>query len=277
MHLFLCGITSAGNLQNLKEMIEPIKEYFDGLCFTFHDAHDEGWSYLNENKGKGEIISAKWCQRHGYSMTHYLWQGPMQEGDYFIQLDSSERLGKEFCEKLLPPIIQSMNENGIGMVSNFGKGLVFKYSEVLEFRGSPHWYPINLAGNAINMELPLEHFWNTRAEQRSEYQWVDHYAKYFLYPAGSNHALLGLEKNGDPQKLFPEREKKRLEFRREMIKRGYTLTLDDLNAMMGSAPLDDNLRKMINEEKVWQDFYRYHILKDTTVVHSHENKHMKEI
>lgn len=274
--LYLCGITSAGNYDNLFAMIEPVKKYFDGLCFTFHGEQDEGWKYLCENKGVGDIIPAKWCQRHGYSMTHYLWQGPMVTGDYFVQLDSAERLGEEFCRTKLVVLIECMKTNQVAMISNFGKGFIFRYNETLEFRGSPHWYPTNLMGPAINVDLPLTDFWNVRNEQRDEHQWVSHYVKYFLYPAGSNHALLGLEKKGDPNTLFPIREGKRLEFRREMLARGFPLTLDGLKDMF-SKPLDNKLKSMINEEKTWQDFYRYFILNDKTVVHSHDDKEMKEI
>src|ERR1051326_101751 len=154
MKIWLCGMTSAGNYQNLKELIEPILEYFDGLVWTFHLPNpatadntfdfripiDEGFNFLEENKKEGKIILCEWTQRHFNSMNQYLWQGPMQEGDYFVQIDTLERLGKEFCEERLRDLCENMERGKVGLVSNKGKGLIFRYQEVLEFRGSPHWY-----------------------------------------------------------------------------------------------------------------------------------------
>ena len=93
-NLYLCGMTSAGNKANLCEMIEPILDYFDGLIWTFHYPKDEGAEYLEKNKKNGEIIYAKWCNRHGYSQNHFLWQGPMKEGDKFIL-----QIGRASCRE----------------------------------------------------------------------------------------------------------------------------------------------------------------------------------
>lgn len=275
--LWICGITSAGNAENLKEMIEPIKQYFDGLIFTYHDEKDAGFEYLEANKGAGAIILAKWCNRHAYSQNHFLYQGPMQEGDKFILLDSMERISKEFCEERLPKFLKYMDENNVACVANYGKGFLYRYNDMLEFNGSPHWYATNLDGHNANVELEKNLFWNVRAEKRDKFHWVGHYAKYmFCYPAGSNHALLGLEKQGDPQQLFGPREKLRLDFRKLAVSRGFSLTLDGLNLML-SGPLDDALKFFLNKEKTWNDYYRYFVLKDETVVDTHMPSDMKEI
>src|SRR4051812_18841280 len=98
MKLYLCGITNAGNEQNLRELIEPVLEYFDGLVWTFHYPIDDGYKFLKENKKEGAIILATWNQRHHYSMNHFLYQGPMEDGDFFITLDTLERISPEFCK-----------------------------------------------------------------------------------------------------------------------------------------------------------------------------------
>lgn len=290
--LWLCGITSDGNLENLKEMIEPIKEYFDGLIFTFHgpqytfkyngfcyECSDEQneQSYLEANKKDGKIIYANWCNRHAYSQNHFLYQGPMENGDKFILLDSMERISPEFCKDHLPKLIEYMDANNVAMLANYGKGFLFRFNEMLEFRGSPHWYATQLDGQQSNTQLEKTLFWNVRNKQRGEFFWALHYAKYmFCYPAGSNHALLGLEKQGDPQKLFPIREMKRLQFRDEARRRGYPLTLDGLKEWF-SKPLDEVTKAYINDEKVWSDYYRYVILGDETVVDTHLPSDMKKI
>lgn len=276
MKLYLCGITNAGNEKNLKELIEPVLEYFDGLVWTFHLPADEGHWYLQNNKKEGKIITAEWSQRHGYSMTHYLWQGPMQEGDIFLQIDSQERISPKFCEISLPKIIEGMELNDIGMVSNFGKGFIYRYNEALEFRGSPHWFAINTGGKA-NAEVQLDKtdFWNVRDEQREPFQFINHYLKYYLYPAGSNSVLLGLEKNGNPEELFPAREERRLKFRKYLK--------DCEIELMPEAVIDnmvnpsETMKDFINNEKILNDTYRYYILEDKDFSDDHDFDNMIKV
>lgn len=268
--VFLCGITSAGNEANLRALVEPVNEHLDGLQFTFHYPTDAGADYLESRKGAGRVVYAHFGQRHGYSMTHYLWQGTMQDGDYFLQLDSAERVSTAFMTDKLPGFIDLMEETRVAMVANYGKGFLFRFNEQLEFRGSPHWYATKLDGNGINVELEKRHFWNVRHEQRGEFQWVTHYLGYMLYPAGSNHALLGLDTYGNPQELFGPREEKRLAFRREMRRRGFALTVDGFKAMCSDpAQMDVTLKGLLAGDKVWSDAYHHLVCGRTDVIHSH--------
>ena len=45
MRLWLIGITTEGHKEDLEELIEPIKDDFDGLVWTFHYPKDEVSSY----------------------------------------------------------------------------------------------------------------------------------------------------------------------------------------------------------------------------------------
>ena len=277
MSLFLTGITSGGNLDNLSKMIGPIADYFDGLMWTFHLPLDEGADYLEKNKKRGRIVYSHWHSRHGVSMSQFLWQGTMKDGDYFVNLDSMERLGVEFCKTGLPQAIETMKLNNIAVIANYGKGLLFRFNEQLEFKGSPHWYPVGLDGDAYNVELPKTAFWNVRSEQRNPFQFVTHYAKYYVaYPAGSNHCLLGLEKNGDPQALFPAREARRLAFRKAMVKREYDLTVDGVQKLMADG-LDEEMKEFFRNEKILNDFYRYFHLQREDFLDNHDFKDMVEI
>ena len=56
MKLWLIGITTEGHEKDLRELIEPIKQDFDGLIWTFHYPLDSGYDYLRSVKGDGEII-----------------------------------------------------------------------------------------------------------------------------------------------------------------------------------------------------------------------------
>lgn len=270
--IWLCGMTSAGNLDNLKAMIEPVIEYFDGLIFTFHYPTDEGADFLEKNKKAGEIIYAKWVKRHQYSQNHFLYQGPMKEGDYFILLDSMERISPEFCKNHLPKMLDYMKENNVALISNCGKGLLFRYNELAKFEGSPHWYITGIDGHTANVELEKTHFWNVRGEQRDKFHFIDHYAKYYIdYPAGSNHCLLGLEKNGDPMKLFPLREHARLAFRKLLESRGIEVSYVAVKEYIkANKILDPEMKEFFNTEKILNDFYRYHVLGDFSIVDNHD-------
>lgn len=274
--IWLCGITNAGNKQNLEGMIAPILQYFDGLVFTFHYPTDEGAQYLEENKKEGKIIYAEWCQRHGYSQNHFLYQGPMRADDFFVLLDSPERISPEFCSEHLPKLIAKMQESAIGVLANFGKPFLFRYSEILEFKGSPHWFVSQTEGHTANLELPKNLFWSVRGETRNEWHFINHYAKYYIdYPAGSNHCLLGLEKNGDPQKLFPIREMRRLKFRDVLRERGIEQKLEAvIEYFKAHKPLDDEFKEFVNNEKILNDLYRYHVLGDFSMKDNHDFKDM---
>ena len=275
--LFLTGITSAGNLHNLKALVDPVIDFFDGLMWTFHYPTDEGADYLEANKKEGRIVYSHWHCRHGVSMSQFLWQGTMKDGDFFVTVDSMERLSPSFCSQLRG-MVKYMDTNNIAMVANYGKGLVFRFNEQLEFKGSPHWHATQLDGQAVSVELPLTDFWNVRNEQRDEYQWVGHYLRYFMYPAGSNHALLGLDhhKGGTPESIFPKREAKRLWFREQVRRAGFPLTVEGAVAFM-SQPLTDELRSLINSDKVWQDAYWHLVKGDQSVRDSHNPEDGKRV
>lgn len=268
MKLWLCGITSAGNEANLRALIDPILPYFSGIQMVFHHPIDGGAEYLETNKKEGRIIYVHFSQRHGASMTQFLHQGTMEGGDFFVTVDSMERLGVEFCRDRLPQLIHQMSVQNIAMIANYGKGLIFRYSEQLEFKGSPHWFGSGFDGSVTNIELPSSDFWNVRSEQREPFQFVTHYLKYYLYPAGSNHCLLGLEKNGDPKILFPIREARRLNFRKALTARRYSCTVDGVKSLM-NEPLDEEMKEFFSNEKILNDSYRYFHLGRTDFVDNH--------
>jgi len=276
--LFLTTMTSAGNEANLRAMVEPIAPLFDGVIATFHYPTDEGAEYLESRAGAGCVIYANWCNRHGYSMQHILWQGPMRDGDKFIYLDSMERVSPAFCAGRLKQLVQLMDETDTAMVANYGKGFLFRFNEQLRFEGSPHWYAQGLDGRAINMELDKGEFWNVRDQQRpDQFQFVEHYLKYYLYPAGSNHCLLGLEKNGDPAKLFGPREARRLAFRKEMVRLGYGLNVEAVKTLMLVLDQHPELKPFFRDEKILNDAYRRYILDRTDFKDDHNHSNLVPI
>lgn len=281
MRLFLTFITTHGNEDNLRELVEPVKHLIDGVVATFHYPKDDGAAYLESVKGAGKIVYREWVQRHDLSMNETLWAGVLKDGDYVCVVDTLERPIPSFLTEVRGELATLMETNDIDCISYFGKPYIFRFNEYLRYQGSPHWGLQGLNGKIVEYrdiepdETKVR--FNARPTKRTDpMNWVTHYAKYFLYPPGSNHALLGLDTYGDPAKLFTPREVKRLQFRQEMRRQGYETTMDGLKAFL-LQPLTQQLKDLINSDKVWADYYQYEILGNKNVVHSHDPKDMIKV
>jgi hypothetical protein len=271
--IWLCGITCKGNEQNLRELITPCLPYINGLNWVFHYPTDSGADYLESVKGEGKIVYTEWAQRHHFSQNHYLYNGTIQPNDIFLQIDTEERISEKFFKERLPEYIEIMDRDNISMIANYQKGFVYKFNEEMEYAGSPHWYMTKMRGGALNDELPHDYFKNVRLEKRPERYFVKHYVKYYLYPAGSNSAALGLDRNGNPQDLFPIVESRRIAFREELRKRNIPLTVDGVMSLF-DAPMDEVMKGFFNNVKELNDLYREYVLKDSSFPDDHDFKNM---
>jgi hypothetical protein len=274
MKLYLVLMAGPGSLFNLQALIDPVRAAFDGVVCTLHDSQDsEEARYLESVKGCGEVIHTKFVRRHDFSRNHYLYCGPIQNGDWCCQIDDKERLGLQFAANLRS-FVQDVRAQGISGVWYYGKPFLFEYHESLRYVGNPHEGLVRDDGRMRAIELSTQYpnepdiRYSVRGEQRTDpYHWVGHYAKYMLYPQ-SNHGLLCLADRGDPNILYPIRERNRQAFLSEMRSRGHSTTIDGLDALF-AGPLDDKLRSLINADKVWQDYYRYYVLGDLEVKDEH--------
>lgn len=275
--LWLTCMSGETSAENAVEMVEPILSWLDGVIWVLNDVPPDAPSarYLESVKGAGRIIHRVWPRgRHHVAMNDTLYCGPAEDGDLMLYSDDLERPRLPFVSRIQTEIAPMMEESDVDVVFYHGKPFLFRYRETLEYRNSPHWSLQGWNGRGIEWakiepdesQVRL----NVRPTKRTgpEHHWCLHYARYWIeYPAGSNHALLGLEKQGDPQALFPARETRRLEFRREMRRRGVPLTVDGLKQLL-SAPLDDTLKTHLRAEKTLSDVYHFwrgnaHLLKDT--------------
>lgn len=275
------------SLEDLKELVEPIKEYFDGIVAVYHgrDFDDEA-TYLEANKGEGEIIYTKFVRRHDWSRNHYLYCGPMKNGDFCLQVDVLERINPDFA-KQARSFAQYFKSCGVNLVFYYNKPFIFEYHESLQYMGNPHEGLRRNDGTSAAIELstqfPEEQAirYNIRPTKRPDpYHFVDHYVKYFLYPWGSNHCLLGIEKNGNPQELFPKRDARRIKFKNRLAELGIEDSVSALKTYITDKKPDEwdaEIRTIFNEEKILNDFYRYHILGDRQFKDNHDWKDIVKI
>lgn len=286
--LFITSMSSGSSAENMVEMIEPLLDVIDGVVWVLHDTPVDSPAarYLETVKGAGRVIHRSWpAGRHFHSMNETLFTGLIQEGDLVCWTDDLERPAASFLKRAKTEIAPMMAESGTDVLFYFGKPFLFRYYETLQYHNSPHWSLHGYPGRAIEwaniQPNEREVRFNMRPEKRKGQpkHWLFHYAKYFVsYPAGSNTCALGLDHfpPGDRNAQFAERETRRLEFRRLMKKRGFSLNNDGLKALL-SQPLDPEIRGFLNAEKILSDYYAYVILGDDTVVDSHDPSKAKPI
>lgn len=259
MKLWLIGITTEGHKQDLEELIEPIKDHFDGLIWTFHYPKDDGADYLESVKGEGEIIYTKWCNRLDFSRNHSLFQGPMRVGDWFVTIDTLERLSPDFT-KDLKNLCLNFNDLKVDGAYLYNKRLMFRLNENTQFVNNPHE---GILGNSNSIELSTQDFWdkdyqkNVRAEKRQDpFYFIEHNFKYYLFP-NTNHLFLGFEND-------KELVQKRYQYRSKFLQSVYDEGFDphDVKSVEEClrSNLSDQMKECIDFEKFLNDWYRYKVL-----------------
>lgn len=281
MKLWLTLVAGDNSLEDLKELWEPIKAHFDGICAVCHaDTASEEAIYLQLEKKKGRIIYAPYVGRHDMSRNMALHCGVIQPGDLVCQFDCLERLSSEFAAHIRDLVFHLPL---IDAFYYYGKIFLYRYHESIIFQGTPHeaWrrqdkQPVVLElSKAYPNEADVR--LNVRPKKRDQWHFVDHYLGYYVrQPWGANHCLLGLDKNGDVSKLFPEREGRRLQFRDELRRRGSHLTVTAVKLLMDNG-IPDDLKPYFREEKILNDAYRFHVLKKRDFTDNHDFKDMVEI
>lgn len=298
--IWLCFMTSAGKENHLRELIDPILPYIDGIVATFHKPTDSGYEYLESVKGDGEIVVAEYKNRHDFSRNHYLFSGKMQNGDIFIQVDDLERVSPDFLKKhfneyFYPAMKSSWAKDRVAYTFYYyGKPFIVTYTETLCYINTPHESLVRKIYKNISYELSTNPNFQDEALVRKNIRplvrkdplhFVDHFAKYYVtQPEGSNTVLLGLEQNsGDINELFRERETIRIQFLETLRFGGYALNLHGLNSFFSDFvtmdPENRNLiiKSFLNREKILNDYYRLNFLKETDIVDSHKFSDIKQL
>lgn len=278
--LFLTSMSTGPRANEIVEMVEPILTHLDGIVWVLCDSERDSPAarYLESVKGAGAVIYRRWVPRHWHVMNETLFAGVMQEGDYVIWTDLLEHPQAAFLSRVKTEIGPMMKEADLGALFYYGKAFLFPYAETLEYRNSPHWSLHGWNGRGIEWSQiePDESKvrFNARPAKRAgePKHFCRHYLKYFIeYPAGSNHAALGIEQwGGDPNQAFAKREANRLAFRAEMRCRGFPLTVDGFVTMcQDPVQMDAALKTFLNSDKTFSDAYWHlvkgqgHLLRDT--------------
>jgi len=272
--LFIAGITSA-EYANIIEMIEPVKEVIDGLCFVVDSkgVNDGTWEYLNENKKAGKIISHPWPSDFSVQFNEMLVQGNMEHNKHwYIQLDSRERVNKDFIIKCKESFLDELDKQNIVACYQRSKPCLIKFNKFLRYFGNPHCGISPFLGNAIDLAKMPEfqddktYIWSERVGDES---WVKNGLKYMLMPY-SNHTVLVW---GEIQRFTNlTKEQVELQYKQHENARNWFLhywsqlfdkwpTIEDITEYMKTPDKwDIKLKEYFSFEMVFTNHYRWQIL-----------------
>jgi hypothetical protein len=260
--IWLCGITQ-NQKENIDELTKDVYSHFDGLIFVDHYSTDGTYEILQERKGAGKIIQRDWVNEHSHSMNEFLFSGVIEEGDWFVLRDSSERLNPEFASRI-KDVVWEFDSKGIQTVFQRCKLLMARYNYDMFFLGSPHWgihnygQKVIVLGNGENAEQEdLTYAYSTRNGNRTKDYWINHDIKYYyVYGRSNQMALVYKEQN-----LINYHESRRRIFRNRCIFLGLQFTMDSLVKYIKTTPkVDEIIFDVIKENILLRNFYRYHRL-----------------
>lgn len=261
--IWLCGITQ-DRKEDIDEMTKDAHEYFDGLIFVDGYSTDGTFELLNERKGDGHIIQRKWTNDHDFQMNEFLRQGPMQNRDWFVTLDSPDRI-TDYWGKRLREEIKTLQEEKIGAIQMAGKIYLAQYFDHMFYFQTPHWGLNGIVNGIKNYtEEEKKNYVTSKRFDDPVKSALLHPVKYFYVYGRSNHSNLLYQKYG-PQ-ILQAHESNRLQFRLYCQKNlGLELTLDSLAEYMKvsleNKDFDDFFLETVELEVNLKDIFRYKVLK----------------
>lgn len=281
---WICGITYGKAVEDVKNNILPIAKYFDGLNIVLHknsmlmsNEENELFAVLNTNKGQGKIHLFDWIKRYDFSRNRYLFDPLMQTGDFFVVLDSMEKLEPDFCKNDLPKIKNAMIENNLEAFFLHGKGFIFRKNEWMQYQNGTHECirPLNRAAELTDTDGyqdSSKYFTNTRPLVRDKLHFIEHYFRYYLID-NTMQCLLGTEND---KELTNQRWQNRHNFRLYLQSQGVQFNYDDVLEYF-KKDLSEKMKDFLNKEKILNDIYRYKILGETDIIDNHDYKNIKKL
>lgn len=247
------------SLEDIDELTKDIYKCFNGLIFVDHHSNDGTKELLESRRGDGEIISLPWTNNHSWSMNAFLNSDKMQPNDWFVLLDTSERMDVDFAHSL-KGFIREFEKRNIQSVYHYSKLVIAKYNSDLVFFGSPHWGLHGTRDHKIKLEdcSKQVYIYSVRGDKRPKDHFVNHFVKYYLYK-NSNHLLLGRENAYDEFRVHEEiRNKFRLHCFNDL--NIYPLNTTTLLHYLKNNELKYETKWFLNFEPILNDFYRYRVL-----------------
>lgn len=260
------AISTQNQENNIKDLTSVYQD-FDGICAVDHFSTDGTYNVLSERCKNGFVAQIPYYGHHAHDLNHIILNPKIKLGDWVLLRDSCERINTNFASNIRP-FINMLENNGVNTVYQHSKLLLFRRFPHQFFTSTPHWGFNGGQNKIIAIEKQTwfkedtEYCYSVR-NQRAPYSWVDHYMRYYLI-LDSNHNLLGAENFGEPKSIFEQKEYIRINFLYYLDKHNVNHTVDDFLLFLNNQKdLCDELKWYINNIRIINDFYRYHILKNT--------------
>ena len=277
--MWLTLVCGENSIDDIRELWEPIKDHFAGLCAVCH-AHpkSEEAIYLEANKKDGRIVYLPYVGRHDLSRIVAVHCGVIQDGQIVVQFDALERLNPSFAAAI-PELVTNLSQ--VDAFFYYGKIFIYRYHESVTFSGTPHegWHMQHK--RAVTLELSKAYpnekdvRLNVRPLKRDAFHFVNHYLGYYLHPWGSNHLRLGADRAQAAGISFEDRENRRMAFREFCRKQGIGLKANEVIEYMVKHKQDaaPEFKDHVQNEKILNDVWRYHVmgLRDFGDDHDHKN------
>jgi hypothetical protein len=281
---FLCGITYSKEIQGIRENIIPISHFFDGLVWTVNFQGDKPNSgdtelvqLLNISCGEGEISPLKWINRYDFPRNRYLFSPKIREGDYLVVLDSLEKMSEDFTRDEIPKLTKLMEDNHLDLIVLHGKTLIVRKNENMAYTNALHEQirPIQRAAELTQIEGyedSSQYFTNTRMSVREPFYLARQFMGYYLI--SPIQCLMGAEGN---EELYRHRVANRERFKTFCRNMEIDWDKESITEMFKSRFMDEELREIINGEKILNDYYRLEVLGKKDLTNDHNPANIKPI
>lgn len=247
-------------VNDIREMTEDLSP-FNGIVAVDHYSDDGTYELLEERKGEGKIIRRPFVNHHAHSMNEFLFSGVIKSGDYFMILDSSDRINPRWLASLREDV-GYYDKNNIGAIF-LDRIFLARYIDSMEFFGGVHWGLRPLWGQPMNYSQIngyKKESWiiNKRGDNSilmnpSKYYWV--------YGHGGSHTQLLYQQFGDD--VWKYHENIRMQFRincQHLLGLEFTIEslINYMKTNIGNYP--DWFEMVLEGEVSIKDIFRYKIL-----------------
>lgn len=262
--LWLCFITQDKE-KDVEEMTRCF-DYFDGIVAVDGGSKDKTVEILESRKKAGKIVHRKWTGDHDMQMSEFLRAGVMKTGDYYVVLDSQERIHPEWLKTLRQDIV-AYGANNVGCLL-WGKPFLVRYFSDQMYLANPHCMPWPIRGEIVDVQDESQVIWDipnstvTLGKYIINKKNMDdtnilHGIKYMLYPR-SNQVEMFYGRYG--KDIVRKHEEQRVRFIWYLESKGYDLTLEGLEKYFRDGVFSPEEDSYIEFEFSFKDFFRFKIL-----------------
>ena len=165
MSKFWLTLTTQNREKDIEELTQCY-DLFDGIVATVNlPSNDKTLEILESRKKAGKIITQPFVKHHGHLMNGFLFAGIIKNLDYFIILDSPNRITSTW-QKTIREDIENWRKNNIGAVF-MDRIYVARYLDSMEFSRGIHWGLSPLNGKVINMSQYVKNIRNEEYKQEN--------------------------------------------------------------------------------------------------------------